>query len=76
MPEESGVHSGPEFDLGTIVKKVLTKHTQRLIGLGIGSGTGHVSDFYPQSIANVSVDQMAESLAELIKDVIEHPQQA
>lgn len=74
-PEESSVHSGPEFDLSTIVKKVLAKHTQRLIGLGIGSGTGHVSRFYPQSIANVSVDQMAESLAELIKDVIEHPQQ-
>ncbi|MEY4440918.1 MAG: hypothetical protein RLY49_544 [Candidatus Parcubacteria bacterium] len=75
MPEESGAHGGPEFELSTIVKKVLARHTQRLIGLGIGSGTGHVSRFYPQSIANVSVDQMAESLAELIKDVIEHPQQ-
>ncbi len=75
MPEESSIHSGPEFDLGSIIKKVLAKHTQRLIGLGIGSGTGHVSSFYPQSIANVNVDQMAESLAKLLKDVIEHPQQ-
>lgn len=74
-PEESSAHSGPEFDLSTVVKKVLAKQNQRLIGLGIGSGTGHVGRYYPQSIADVSVDQMAERLAELIKDVIEHPGQ-
>ncbi len=73
VPEESGAHSGSEFDLNEIVKKVVSKHSQRLIGLGIGQGTSHVKNFYPQSIADINVEEMADRLADLIKDVIEHP---
>lgn len=75
-PEPSHSHAGSEFNLDTVVKKVIAKHNQRLIGLGIGRGTEHVSHFYPQSIANINVQEMAESLADLIKEVIEHPERS
>jgi cobalamin biosynthesis protein CobT len=75
-PEESDAHSGGDFNLDKVVKKIVSKHSQRLIGLGIGRGTEHVKRFYPQSIADIDVIEMASQLAGLIKDVIEHPQKA
>lgn len=73
IPVESHSHSGEEFDLHKVIERISAKHTQRLIGLGIGSGTAHVQAFYPESIANVNVKEMAERLAKLLKDVIVNP---
>jgi cobalamin biosynthesis protein CobT len=70
IPEESGAHSGAEFDLHKVVNEILETTDQKLIGLGIGSGTGHVSGYYPHSLADVPVKEMAEKLADLIRDVI------
>lgn len=70
IPEESGAHSGAEFDLHKVVEEILDTTDQRLIGLGIGSGTEHVSRYYPHSLADVPVKEMAEKLADLIRDVI------
>lgn len=70
IPEESAAHSGAEFDLHRVVGEILEKTDQKLIGLGIGSGTEHVSGYYPHSLANVPVKEMAEKLADLIRDVI------
>jgi len=69
-PEESSAHGGSEFELHKVVKEILEKTDQKLIGLGIGSGTDHVSGYYPHSLADVPVKDMAEKLADLIREVI------
>ncbi|HIJ97541.1 TPA: VWA domain-containing protein, partial [archaeon] len=69
-PEESPMHPRGKYELGKMIKKVLEETDIRLIGLGIGRGTEHVGTYYPNSIANVKVKEMAEKLAGLIKDVI------
>lgn len=69
-PAESPMHPRSKYELGKMIKKVLEESDQRLIGLGIGRGTEHVGSYYPNSIANVRVQEMAEKLAGLIKEVI------
>ena len=70
VPEESPMHPSSEYELSKMIQKIISKTDQKLIGLGIGSGTGHVKKYYPNSIANVGVKEMSEKLAELIKEVI------
>lgn len=70
QPAESSDHSGSEYELSSIVRTVMAETDQKLVGLGIGRGTAHVANYYPNSMANVSVDQMADSLAELIREII------
>jgi len=70
QPEESPMHPRGKYELGEMIKKVLAETDIRLIGLGIGRDTEHVGTYYPNSIANVQVKEMAEKLAGLIKDVI------
>lgn len=70
VPEPSAKHAGSEYDLNVIVSEILEKTNQKVIGLGIGPNTEHVSGYYPSSLANVSVKEMAEKLAALIKEVI------
>jgi len=69
-PAESPMHPRGKYELGKMIKKVLEETDIRLIGLGIGRGTEHVDKYYPNSIANVNVKEMAEKLAVLIKEVI------
>lgn len=69
-PEESPIHPRGKYELGKMIKKVLEETDARLIGLGIGRGTEHVGSYYPNSIANVKVKEMAEKLADLIKEVV------
>ena len=69
-PEESSMHPRTKYELGKMIKQVLEESDIRLIGLGIGGGTDHVGRYYPNSIANVKVEEMAEKLADLIKEVI------
>lgn len=69
-PEESPMHPRGKYELGKMIKKVLAETDARLIGLGIGRGTEHVGSYYPNSIANVKVKEMAEKLADLIKEVV------
>lgn len=71
VPEESSVHSGEEYELKSVVDKIVLKDKVKVIGLGIGSGTSHVSHYYPYSIADVSVGEMAKQLADLLVKVIE-----
>jgi len=51
-------------------KKIIEETDIRLVGLGVGRGTEHVGEYYPNSIANVKVKEMAEKLADLIKEVV------
>ena len=70
LPEESSAHSGAEFDLGRMVNRVMHETDQKLIGLGIGGGTKHVEKFYPNSLADIDVKEMAEKLAGIIREMI------
>lgn len=69
-PDESSMHPRSKYELGKMIKKVLEETEIKLIGLGVGRGTEHVGEYYPNSIANVKVKEMAEKLAGLIKEVI------
>lgn len=71
-PEESSAHSGSEYDLETVVKNILSSKKQKIVGLGLGSGTDHVRRYYPKSIAGIPVGELPEKLAELLKDIVEN----
>lgn len=43
---------------------------QKLIGLGIGFDTEHVQRYYPNSVANIGVQEMANKLADVIREAI------
>ena len=70
LPEESNKHPGSRYDLETIINGVLKETDQKLIGLGIGSGTEHVEHYYPNSVANIGVSEMSEKLADVIREAI------
>jgi len=70
MPQESPIHPRSEYELGKVIQKVLAETDIKLIGLGVGEGTEDVGEYYPNSIANVEVKEMAEKLADLIEEVI------
>ncbi len=70
QPEESSMHPRDQYELSKIIKKILAETDLKLIGLGVGRGTEHVGTYYPNSIANVAVQEMAEKLAVLIKEVV------
>lgn len=69
-PEPSPAHSGSEYDLNTIVEETTQNTDQKLIGLGIGPETSHVAGYYPSSISNINVREMAERLADVIRETI------
>lgn len=68
--EESPKHPAHKYNIKKVVDKILGKTDIRMIGLGIGRGTDKVSSYYPNSLPNVSAQEMAEKLAGLIKEVI------
>ncbi len=70
VPEESRMHPASLYGLSDIISQVTEQTDQKLIGLGIGEGTEHVSEYYPNSLANVRLHEMAAKLADLIEDVI------
>ena len=70
IPAPSDLHSGPEYDVKEVVKEIQKTTDQKIIGLGIGRRTEHVSGLYPYSIPNVTVEKLASTLADLIRQVI------
>lgn len=65
-------HDGPEYDLDTVISDITKNTDQKLIGLGIGDDTEHVGEYYPNSLANISVEEMSEKLAKVFRDAIEN----
>ena len=67
-PVDSPQHSGAEYDLNYVVEKITKNTDQKLIGLGIL--TDSVSNYYPNYIENVGLEEMLGKLADLIRDVV------
>lgn len=72
IPEESDKHPASQYELASVVKKVLSSSKVKLIGLGLGSGTEHVKGYYPNSLVVDNIEEMAEKLSAVIKEAIEH----
>jgi hypothetical protein len=67
VPE--GRRSSPE-DLHTAVKELSAVPGLRLVGIGLGAGTEHVKDFYPESRAGVPADKLAEEIGALLRQAL------
>lgn len=50
--------------------KVVTARGIFLFGLGLGPQTAHVTNFYPQALANIPVEKLALKLGELLKETL------
>jgi uncharacterized protein YegL len=55
------------------IKRAGKTTNQKFIGLGLGPGTGHVKELYPNHIANISVKELPQKLAQLFEEIIKHP---
>jgi Cobalamin biosynthesis protein CobT VWA domain len=65
LPE--GRSSNPE-DLHTAVRGLRNvSEGLKLIGIGLGKDTEHVRDFYPESVANVPVPQLAKEIGGMLR---------
>ncbi len=70
-PEESPMHPRGKYELSMEVRSILENTDQYLVGLGIGLGTGHVSSYYPHSIADIEAKELSKKLATLLRSVID-----
>jgi hypothetical protein len=70
QPAESYEHEG--YDLAEVVKAITDGQKVKLIGLGLGRGTNHVSRYYPNSVANIAVHDLAKVLAQKVREAIEN----
>jgi cobalamin biosynthesis protein CobT len=71
VPEPSATHKGVEFELGSVVENIEKTGKHEIIGLGLGSSTGHVEKYYSKNISNIPVHELPSRLAKLLKDIVE-----
>jgi hypothetical protein len=67
IPE--GRRSQPD-DLHTAVREANRVSGLRLVGIGLGPGTEHVKTYYPESIASVPVDRLADEIGLLLRQAL------
>jgi len=60
-------------DLHETVEAILNETDQKLVGIGLGEGAVHVRDFYPTSMSGIKIEELAEKIGNLLKDMIENP---
>jgi len=70
-PVPSERYSGQDFELGKVAAGIESAGKIRLIGLGMGAGTEHVSTYYENHRANLSIEDLPHSLAEVLREAIE-----
>ncbi|MEN0063733.1 MAG: hypothetical protein AAGA48_16390 [Myxococcota bacterium] len=57
-------------DLHAAVAQLSGDPGLRLIALGLGGGTGHVTNFYPESVADVPLHEFAQTIGNLVEGVL------
>jgi hypothetical protein len=70
VPEPSSSYAGPAYDLKKVASTIEQSGKVRLIGLGMGPGTEHVRKFYGNNRANIPIDNLAQELSKVIKEII------
>ena len=60
----------PQEYYESIKQKFAEERDLRLVALGLGPETGHVSTFYPEAVANVPLPKFAETIGRLIENVL------
>lgn len=70
-PVPSARYAGPEFNLKAIAEDIEQEGRVRLIGLGMGGGTEHVTKFYTNARANIPIEDLPHELSTVIKEAIE-----
>ena len=83
MPAGDGVHKVPRYagldsneELRQVIKDISEAGDQYVLGVGLGSGTEHVSEFYRndlpnvENIPNVNVKKLSEVLAGKLEELI------
>lgn len=69
-PEPSPAHNKKDYNLNKVVQTIENGGEHKIIGLGIGPNTHHVARYYHHNIANVGLDEMANRLGRLLKEMI------
>jgi nitric oxide reductase activation protein len=64
--QPAGRHSDSS-DLREVIARIRTQTSIALVGVGLGSGTSHVEDFYPEAIADVEPLHLPRLLADLLR---------
>jgi len=69
--EPAGIRSTEE-DLHDAVNRLSGPKGEgiQIIGLGLGPGTGHVEEFYPNNIANIELDDFADEISRVLGDIL------
>ena len=83
QPAGDNLHRVPRYagldhnqELASVVKDISDAGDQYVLGIGLGPGTEHVSDFYRndlpnvENIPNVNVKKLSEVLADKLKELI------
>jgi len=70
VPEESAQHPRSRYELGDVVKRIMDDSGQKLIGLGVGENTEFVEQYYPNSIANIDIQELPYKVTDLLREVI------
>lgn len=60
-------------DLTSAVETIQSKGKVNMVALGLGSGTEHVSNYYPTSLPNISAHDLPDVLPALLEDIMENP---
>ncbi|MCB0335213.1 MAG: hypothetical protein KDD62_02875, partial [Bdellovibrionales bacterium] len=70
LPCPNALYSGAEWELKYIVDNIIKNTNQMLIGLGLGSGTAHVKDYYPFSLQDIELKDFVQEIAPLLRKVL------
>ena len=67
-------HIGLEYELPYVIEEIKRNTDQKLVGGGIGPGTEHVEDYYPNSLVVEDMKEFVQKMADLFEDMIKNPQ--
>ena len=62
-----------EYQLDKVIEKIRKNTKQKLVGIGLGSGTEHVANYYPTSLPNTKIEDLPKLLGNLLEDMIKNP---
>ncbi len=64
----AGKHADGERKLHEAVSAIGS--SVHLVGLGLGAGTGHVSEFYPHAVADIPPEKFASEIARVVRGAL------